>query len=119
MLVTGPPIFPAAILRDKCHSLVYVHAKLSIFDDEYVVVGSANINQVWLLTQFLFMFTFCKKKLLRLEGKSIIARWGITKEPSTSPYVLPLELEGNKVTVRCVKMIPKSKPIRIEFVTNT
>ena len=65
MLVTGPPIFPAAILRDKCHSLVYVHAKLSIFDDEYVVVGSANINQVWL-----FMSTVCKKKLLRLEGKS-------------------------------------------------
>ena len=62
VLVTSrPTIFPTAILRDKCHSLVYVHAKLSIFDDEYVVVGSANINQVWLLTQFLFMFTFCKK----------------------------------------------------------
>ena len=61
MLVNSTPtIFPTAILRDKCHSLVYVHAKLSIFDDEYVVVGSANINQVWLFI-FTGLLLFVKK----------------------------------------------------------
>ena len=82
VLVTRPTIFPTAILRDKCHSLVYVHAKLSIFDDEYVVVGSANINQVWL-----FMSTVCKKKLLRLEGKSnrsLGYHYSLPRQPITS-----------------------------------
>ena len=68
VLVTRPTIFPTAILRDKCHSLVYVHAKLSIFDDEYVVVGSANINQVWLLTQLCLLFV---KKKIASPGRQI------------------------------------------------
>ena len=34
-----------ADLRRQCHSLIYTHAKLAIFDDDYVVVGSANVNQ--------------------------------------------------------------------------
>ena len=33
------------VIRKKCHSPIYIHSKMSIFDDEYVLIGSANINQ--------------------------------------------------------------------------
>lgn len=37
-------------VQDKCQksrrAMIYVHAKLMIVDDEYVIIGSANINQV-------------------------------------------------------------------------
>jgi len=32
------------LLRTRRH-MIYVHSKMAIFDDEYVIVGSANINQ--------------------------------------------------------------------------
>eukprot|EP00668_Euglena_longa_P006170 GGOE01007318.1.p1 GENE.GGOE01007318.1~~GGOE01007318.1.p1 ORF type:complete len:833 (-),score=190.93 GGOE01007318.1:263-2443(-) len=32
------------LLRSRRHQ-IYVHSKMAIFDDEYVIVGSANINQ--------------------------------------------------------------------------
>jgi len=35
----------AETLRQSMRHCVYVHSKLSIFDDEYILVGSANINQ--------------------------------------------------------------------------
>jgi len=34
----------AQLLRSRRH-MIYVHSKLAIFDDDYVLVGSANINQ--------------------------------------------------------------------------
>ena len=33
-------------LREFHRSPVYVHSKLMVVDDEYVIIGSANINQV-------------------------------------------------------------------------
>ena len=35
----------AETLRQSMRHCVYVHSKMSIFDDEYILVGSANINQ--------------------------------------------------------------------------
>ena len=35
----------AAKLRKSRRYMIYVHSKLMIVDDEYVIVGSANINQ--------------------------------------------------------------------------
>jgi len=36
---------PAALVRASRRSPVYVHCKMTIFDDKYVLVGSANVNQ--------------------------------------------------------------------------
>ncbi len=33
-----------AVFRSRRHP-IYVHSKMTLFDDEYVLVGSANINQ--------------------------------------------------------------------------
>ena len=33
------------LLRQSLRHPIYVHSKMSIFDDEYILVGSANINQ--------------------------------------------------------------------------
>merc|ERR1712020_658899 len=35
----------AETLRQSMRHCIYVHSKMSIFDDEYILVGSANINQ--------------------------------------------------------------------------
>jgi len=35
----------AAKLRDSCRLMIYIHSKMAIFDDEYILVGSANINE--------------------------------------------------------------------------
>ena len=35
----------AATLRKTMRYPIYVHCKMSIFDDEYILIGSANINQ--------------------------------------------------------------------------
>ena len=35
----------AATLRQTMRHPIYVHSKMSIFDDEYILIGSANINQ--------------------------------------------------------------------------
>ena len=35
----------AAMLRESKRYPVYVHCKMSIFDDEYILIGSANVNQ--------------------------------------------------------------------------
>jgi len=32
-------------VRTTLRSMIYVHSKMAIFDDEYIIVGSANINQ--------------------------------------------------------------------------
>lgn len=32
-------------VRSTLRSMIYVHSKMAIFDDEYIIVGSANINQ--------------------------------------------------------------------------
>merc|ERR1712209_83630 len=32
-------------LRQTLRHPIYVHCKMSIFDDEYILIGSANINQ--------------------------------------------------------------------------
>ena len=36
---------PAATARATRRHCIYVHSKMTIFDDEYVLIGSANINQ--------------------------------------------------------------------------
>ena len=36
---------PAETVRSKLRHPIYLHSKMSIFDDEYVLIGSANINQ--------------------------------------------------------------------------
>lgn len=33
------------VTRDSRRHPIYVHSKMSIFDDQYVIVGSANVNQ--------------------------------------------------------------------------
>ena len=33
------------LCRAHSHAPIYIHAKMAIFDDEYVLVGSANVNQ--------------------------------------------------------------------------
>ena len=35
----------AAKARENMRFMIYVHSKMAIFDDEYVIVGSANINE--------------------------------------------------------------------------
>lgn len=49
-VVPGDPPSPKsktseATLRKKRRFMVYVHSKMMIIDDEYIIVGSANINQ--------------------------------------------------------------------------
>ncbi len=42
-----PPMDPAAtIMRRTMRGPIYVHSKMLIVDDCYIIVGSANINQV-------------------------------------------------------------------------
>lgn len=36
---------PAAMVRASRRHCIYVHSKMTLFDDEYVLIGSANINQ--------------------------------------------------------------------------
>lgn len=44
--LTGPPANSiAAKCRASLRFMIYVHSKFAIFDDEYVIVGSANINE--------------------------------------------------------------------------
>ena len=53
---------------------IYVHSKMTIIDDDYVIVGSANINQVWTQTHFiyyLFLVRICK----RFAKKGKITDW--------------------------------------------
>ncbi|KAK8745397.1 hypothetical protein OTU49_000171 [Cherax quadricarinatus] len=35
----------AAKARDSLRFMIYVHSKMAVFDDEYIIVGSANINE--------------------------------------------------------------------------
>ncbi|KAG7177060.1 phospholipase D alpha 1-like isoform X3 [Homarus americanus] len=35
----------AAKARESLRFMIYVHSKMAIFDDEYIIVGSANINE--------------------------------------------------------------------------
>ncbi|XP_071551933.1 uncharacterized protein [Panulirus ornatus] len=35
----------AAKARENMRFMIYVHSKMAIFDDEYIIVGSANINE--------------------------------------------------------------------------
>ena len=44
-LLPPAPDTPAARLRKSLRHPIYVHSKLMITDDDYVIVGSANINQ--------------------------------------------------------------------------
>jgi len=39
------PDTPAGLVRQSLRHPIYVHSKLMIVDDEYIIVGSANINQ--------------------------------------------------------------------------
>ena len=42
-----PPSDPMAkVMRDTLRGPIYVHSKMLIIDDAYIIVGSANINQV-------------------------------------------------------------------------
>jgi phosphatidylserine/phosphatidylglycerophosphate/cardiolipin synthase-like enzyme len=43
----------AKIFRQSLRSPIYVHSKMMIVDDVYIIVGSANINQVPMLKNFL------------------------------------------------------------------
>jgi len=44
-----PPPYPkqsvVAKLRQSLRFMIYIHSKLAIFDDEYILIGSANINE--------------------------------------------------------------------------
>ena len=44
-LSTPAPFTGAEITRDSLRHPIYVHSKLMIVDDDYIVIGSANINQ--------------------------------------------------------------------------
>ena len=50
-------------VQDKCQkswrAMIYVHAKLMIMDEKYVIIGSANINQVSVRWQTRFVASFC------------------------------------------------------------
>merc|ERR1712228_470725 len=35
----------ASKLRKSLRFMIYVHSKMAIFDDEYIIIGSANINE--------------------------------------------------------------------------
>ena len=39
------PETPASRLREQARFMIYVHSKMMIIDDDYIIVGSANINQ--------------------------------------------------------------------------
>ena len=42
----APPEDPMAkIFRDSLRFPIYVHSKMMIVDDKYIIIGSANINQ--------------------------------------------------------------------------
>ena len=41
------------LVLDSLRHPIYVHSKMTIIDDDYVLVGSANINQVWTQTRFI------------------------------------------------------------------
>ena len=40
-----PPDSPSATIRQSLRHPIYVHSKMSLFDDEYIIIGSANINE--------------------------------------------------------------------------
>ncbi|XP_063869848.1 uncharacterized protein LOC135105560 isoform X3 [Scylla paramamosain] len=44
-LPSPEPETPASVLREKARLMIYVHSKMMIVDDDYIIVGSANINQ--------------------------------------------------------------------------
>ncbi|KAA0201860.1 hypothetical protein HAZT_HAZT008133 [Hyalella azteca] len=44
-LATPDPESPAVGLREQARFMIYVHSKMMIVDDEYIIIGSANINQ--------------------------------------------------------------------------
>ena len=44
-MVDPEPETPAAAVRKSLRHPIYVHSKLMIVDDDYLIVGSANINQ--------------------------------------------------------------------------
>jgi len=44
-LEPAPPQSMAAKLRESLRFMIYVHSKMAIFDDEYIIIGSANINE--------------------------------------------------------------------------
>ncbi|CAL4185607.1 unnamed protein product, partial [Meganyctiphanes norvegica] len=44
-LTLPEPDTPGARLRDMARFMIYVHSKMLIVDDDYIIVGSANINQ--------------------------------------------------------------------------
>ncbi|KAG7177059.1 phospholipase D alpha 1-like [Homarus americanus] len=44
-LPSPDPDTPAQVLREKARLMIYVHSKMMIVDDDYIIVGSANINQ--------------------------------------------------------------------------
>jgi phospholipase D1/2 len=44
-LADPEPGSPSEVVRQSCRHPVYVHSKMSIFDDRYILVGSANVNQ--------------------------------------------------------------------------
>ena len=44
-LAEPEPGSAAETLRQSLRHPVYVHCKMSIFDDEYILIGSANVNQ--------------------------------------------------------------------------
>ncbi|XP_064116964.1 uncharacterized protein LOC135222708 [Macrobrachium nipponense] len=39
------PGTPASVLREQARLMIYVHSKMMIVDDDYILIGSANINQ--------------------------------------------------------------------------
>ncbi|XP_076067966.1 uncharacterized protein LOC143040640 [Oratosquilla oratoria] len=44
-LASPEPETPAEMLREKARFMIYVHSKMMIVDDDYIIIGSANINQ--------------------------------------------------------------------------
>lgn len=44
-LVEPEPGSSSELLRQTLRHPIYVHCKMSIFDDEYILIGSANVNQ--------------------------------------------------------------------------
>ncbi|XP_045620576.2 LOW QUALITY PROTEIN: uncharacterized protein [Procambarus clarkii] len=44
-LTPPEPGTPASVLRETARLMIYVHSKMMIVDDDYIIVGSANINQ--------------------------------------------------------------------------
>ena len=44
-LIDPEPGTPAAAAKNSLRHPIYVHSKLMIVDDDYIILGSANINQ--------------------------------------------------------------------------